>query len=107
MKQHRYRVSVEHLCDAKGEPSSYSAPLSFETGNHDDIFGVVERVRRDSGLPQDTATALAVGLKLFGEVLLENRDHPLFEAFAPHFGEFMKHLKKTLKANAAEAQAAE
>ena len=30
----------------------------------------------------DTATALAIGLKLFGEVMLENRGHPLFEAFA-------------------------
>lgn len=100
MKQHRYRVSVEHLCDARGAPSTYAEPLRFETGNHDDILAVVERVRRDSGLPADSATALAVGLKLFGEVLLENRGHPLFEGFAPHFGEFMKHLKQSLKANA-------
>ena len=29
----------------------------------------------------DTATSFAVGLKLFSEVLLENRDHPLFADF--------------------------
>lgn len=105
MKQHRYRVSVEHLCDARGAPSTYAEPLRFATGNHDDILAVAERVRRDSGLPADSATALAVGLKLFGEVLLENRGHPLFEAFAPHFGTFMKHLKQSLKANAESAGA--
>ena len=94
MKQHRYRVSVEHLCDARGAPSTYAEPLRFATGNHDDILAVAERVRRDSGLPADSATALAVGLKLFGEVLLENRGHPLFAELAPHFRDFMKRLKQ-------------
>lgn len=42
----------------------------------------------------DTATALAIGLKLFGEVMLENRGHPLFAELAPHFRDFMKRLKQ-------------
>jgi len=94
MKQHRYRITVEHLSDVRGEPSTYAEPLRFEAGNHDDVFAVVERVRARGDLPPDSATAFAVGLKLFGEVMLENRGHPLFADFAPQFGEFMKTLKK-------------
>ncbi|TBV12925.1 DUF3861 domain-containing protein [Stutzerimonas kirkiae] len=94
MKQHRYRITVEHLADAQGDPSAYDQPLCFEVGNHDDIFAIVERSRGRADLDESSATALAVGLKLFGEVMLEHRDHPLFQAFAPHFRDFMKTLKK-------------
>lgn len=94
MKQHRYRFTVEHLADAKGQPSTYPGPLCFEAGNHDDLFFIVERIRARGDLPPEQATAFAIGLKLFGEVMLEQRGHPLFEHFAGHFGEFMKHLKK-------------
>ena len=93
MKQHQYRVQVEHLADAKGNPSSYDEPLVFEVGNHDDIFAVVEKVKTLSGLPEDKAVPFALGLKLFGETILENKDHPLFEEMGPHFMQFMKKLK--------------
>lgn len=94
MKQHRFRITVEHLADAQGNPSTREVPLQFEVGNHDDIIAIVERTRERGQFPADTAAAFAVGLKLFSEVMLENRDHPLFAEFAPHFGEFMKNLKK-------------
>jgi len=38
-----------------------------------------------------------VGLKLFGETLLENKDIPLFKEFLPQFAHFMKALKQTVK----------
>lgn len=94
MKQHRYRITVEHLEDAQGQPSTHPAPLTFEVGNHDDILNIAERMRGRGDLDPETATALAVGLKLFGEVMLENRKHPLFESLVPHFGQFMKQLKR-------------
>ncbi|AZY49205.1 DUF3861 domain-containing protein [Bordetella avium] len=93
MKQHRYRITVEHLADAHGQPSTHAGPLQFETGNHDDILAIVERVKQRGDLDARSATAMAVGLKLFGEIMLENRSHPLFAAFRPHFADFMKHLK--------------
>jgi hypothetical protein len=93
MKQHRYRITVEHLQDPGGNPVT-RAPLTFETGNHDDIFSIVERMRGRGDFDAETATSLAVGLKLFSEVMLENRDHPLFTELQPHFKQFMKHLKK-------------
>lgn len=92
-QQHRYRITVEHLADQNGAPSTHSAPLQFETGNHDDIFAVVERIQGRGDLPAESATAFAVGLKLLGEVMLENRQHPLFADFLPQFGQFMKQLK--------------
>lgn len=103
MKQHRYRVTLEHLADAKGASSTYDAPLRFEVGNHDDVFAIVERMRTRADLAPEAATALAVGLKLFSEVMLENRGHPLFAEFAPHFRDFMKTLKQGPVAPAANA----
>jgi hypothetical protein len=95
MKQHRYRITVEHLADAKGQPSSYESPLQFEVGNHDDLFLLVERVRQRQVFDEAASTAFVVGLKLFGEVLLENKNAPLSKALSPHFSEVMKVIKGT------------
>ncbi|HEY0064695.1 MAG TPA: DUF3861 domain-containing protein [Telluria sp.] len=95
MKQHTYRITVEHLSDAKGQPSTYEAPLQFEVGNHDDLFSIVERMRQRQEFDCATNTALAVGLKLFSEVMLEHRESALFADLLPHFSAFMKKLKST------------
>ena len=94
MKQHQYRITVEHLADAKGNPSTYEEPLVFETGNHDDILRIVGLMKSRDDLTAEQATSFAVGLKLFSEVMLENKGHPLFADFQPHFLDFMKKLKK-------------
>ncbi|BCN37649.1 hypothetical protein ALDI51_09680 [Alicycliphilus denitrificans] len=94
MKQHRYLITVKHLADANGQPSAYDKPMQFEVGNHDDVFAVVERVKRRGDFDDTTTAAFAVGLKLFSEVMIENRGNLLFEEFSPHFFEFMKKLKK-------------
>lgn len=107
MKQHRYRITVEHLADAHGNPSTHPEPLRFEAGNHDDILAIAERMRGRGEFPPDTANALAVGLKLFSEVMLENRGHPLFADFAPHFRAFMQHLKKSPQRLGGDAPAAD
>lgn len=94
MKQHRYRVTVEHLALPDGSAPPTPRTLSFEAGNHDDILAIVDRLRGRGDLPEADATSLAVGLKLFSEVMLQNRNHALFEEFAPHFKAFMQTLKK-------------
>lgn len=94
MRQHRYRITVEHISDAEGLPSSYDAPIQFEIGNHDDIHAIVQRLRERGDFSDSAAAAFGVGLKLFGEVMLEDKKNPLFASFKPHFGEFMKELKK-------------
>ncbi|WP_174875349.1 DUF3861 domain-containing protein [Vogesella oryzae] len=94
MKQHRYRITVEHLATASGEPSPHPAPLQFDAGNHDDLLQIAARLRQRSDLAGINTDALAIGLKLFGEVMLEHKEHPLFAELRPHFGAFMKQLKK-------------
>ncbi|MFV7706826.1 DUF3861 domain-containing protein [Shewanella algae] len=94
MKQHKYRISVEHLEDQNGLPSSYQQALKFEVGNHDDIFAIVDKIKQRQDFDEDQAAAFAVGLKLFSEVMLEQRKNPLFDEFRPHFMQFMKQLKQ-------------
>lgn len=92
MKHHTYRILVEHLADKDGKPVA-DRSLSFITTNHDEITGIVERIRNARQFEDDDAAAFAVGLKLFSEIMLKNREHPLFTEFRPHFLAFMKKLK--------------
>ena len=82
----RYRITLETLPEGQGS-------LQFEADNHDDIFAVVEKLRQRSDFDEASATAFGVGLKLFSEVMLKNREHPLFTEFGPHFAQFMRRLK--------------
>ena len=99
MKSHRYRITVEHLEDAEGQPVQ-AAPLIFETRNHDALFSIVARLREKSLFEGDEGVSFAIGLKLFSEVMLKHKSHPLFEPLQPHFGTFMKGLKKPSESQA-------
>ncbi len=76
-REHRYRVTLEHLGTPK-EGAALHPPLSFEASNHDDLFPIIERSRAKAVFDPDTAAALALGMKLFSEVMLKHRHHPLF-----------------------------
>lgn len=88
--RHAYRVTVEALTEAG---DGQKPVMSFETDNHDDIFAVVKKLEGRDDLPSEEARAFGVGLKLFSEVMLKNRELPLFADFLPHFVDFMKRLK--------------
>ncbi len=78
MKPHQYRITREHVATAKGEPGAH-APLSFQARNHDDLFEIIERIRKKGLLAEpDQAASLALGLKLLAEVTLENSEDPFF-----------------------------
>ena len=94
MKGHLYEVSIEHLEDARGIPIERE-PLVFRTRNHDDLFKIVEAMKSRAGFDEMEASTLAVGIKLFGEVMLGHRHHPLFQDFHPHFAAFMGALKRS------------
>ncbi|MDR0237183.1 DUF3861 domain-containing protein [Acinetobacter sp.] len=100
MKQHQYLVTVQHLADAKGQPSNYDENIEFNVGNHDDIFEIVERLKKAELFDEETTQAFAVGLKLFLEVMITHRDHVLFKDFEPAVKQFMKNLKQNVKQNA-------
>ena len=97
MKQHQYHVTVQHLADAQGNPSSYTEKLEFDVGNHDDIFVILQRLQQAELFDEQTTKSFAVGLKLFGEVMLENKNHALFKDFLRQCVQFMKHLKQRVK----------
>ena len=94
MKQHRYRITVEHLALPDGSPPAACEPLCLTVGQHDDLATIVARARQRGDLPADDAAAFAIGLKLFGGVMLQHRHLPLFAQFAPHFKAFMQMLKQ-------------
>lgn len=92
-RANRYRLTLEQLELANGEKSS-QAPLQLEFDNHDEIFGIIERMKQRNAFGDlNQAAEFAIGLKMFSEVMLKNRDNPLFEELAPAFREFMKRLK--------------
>ncbi len=95
MAGYRYRITVEPLADKNGQPLEKPS-LSFEIDNHDEILGIVERLqgREDLAFGAEKSAAFAVGLKLFSEVMLEYRKHPLFAPLRDPFRAFMLALKK-------------
>ena len=94
-RANKYRLTLELVETAKGE-KGIQEPLHLEFTNHDEIFQIVERMqKRDLFQNKQQATEFAIGLKLFSEVMLKNRNLPLFEEFGPAFGNFMKKLKAT------------
>lgn len=94
MKQHRYRITVEHLALPDGSPPPGARSLSFDVANHDDLLAIVERALGRGDLPAADAVPFAIGLKLFSEVMLQHRGLPLFEAFGGPFKAFMQRLKQ-------------
>lgn len=97
MSAHDYRVTLEYL-GGKHAASDAHAPLQFEVGNHDDLFNIIEHVKASQLTDADTATALALGMKLFGEVMLKHRKDPLFVPLMPTYLEFIKAFKQRIKA---------
>lgn len=91
-KKNRYRLVLKEVELRDGEKSDKTIDFEFE--NHDDILALIEKVQQ-KGLfeDKDKTTQFILGLKLFGEVMLEQRDNPLFEGFLPAFGDLMKRLK--------------
>jgi len=93
MNSYRYKITVEALTGANGEPVE-GRTLSFEAANHDDILGIVERMRARLPFDGDTIASLGIGLKLFSEVALMERDDPMFAVIRPVLGEFVRGLKQ-------------
>ena len=93
MRNHLYRITVEKMTADHASEGTTPLSLQFNVEAHDEILALVERSRQRGDFDADTAAAFTVGLKLLGEVMLKNRNHPLFEEFGPQFGQFMKRLK--------------
>lgn len=92
-KEYKYRLTLEALSNPQGEPIN-KTPIEHHFQNHDDLYKIIEMAQSKNLFenPNDSIE-FSLGLKLFSEVMLKNRDNDLFEEFAPAFGTFMKKLK--------------
>jgi hypothetical protein len=97
MSAHTYRITLEYV-GGRAEGPDAPAPLSFTADNHDNLFEIIKRVQGSGRFDPDTAAALALGMKLFGEVMLQHRKDPLFEPIAGPYREFIGQFKATMKA---------
>lgn len=92
-KTNSYKLTLTSLLYADGQ-SEPARQLVVEFTNHDEIFGIVDRLQTTDPFGDSSqATEFAIGLKLFSEVMLKNRNNPLFEELLPAFSSFMKRLK--------------
>jgi hypothetical protein len=94
-RTNKYRLTLEQVSLAK-EETTLRSPMRLEFENHDEIFGIVEIVKEKNPFgDKDQSAEFTLGLKLFSEVMLKNKTHPLFEEFLPAMGAFMKKLKSS------------
>jgi len=94
-KANRYKLRLELLELLRPDDTIYS-PIELEFGNHDNIFNIIERMKkRNRFKTEQDSVEFAIGLKLFSEVMLKNKDNSLFEDFRPAFGELMKKIKSS------------
>lgn len=92
-RNNKYKIQLKELELKDGSPGEKS--LEFEFDNHDNLFDIIGKVKEMGHFKEDGQTVeFAVGLKLFSEVMLKNKDNPLFEDFRPAFMQFMKRLKE-------------
>ena len=91
-RHYSYRITVTPTATPnEGAPSR--PPFSFEATNHDDILALVERARASIGLTPDDAASMVVGLKLLGEVMLREKNNPLFDPLRGGMRDFIGNLK--------------
>lgn len=96
MSAHQYRITLEYL-GGKHAGAEWHSPVSFETGDHDDLFKIIHSVQNAQLFEEDTTTALALGMKLFSEVMLQHRKDPLFEPLTADYRDYMGNFKKHIQ----------
>jgi hypothetical protein len=92
VNSYRYRVTLERLANAKGDPVTAQS-FSFYATNHDCILANVDKLRTWLWFAAGTAASRG-GLRLFSEVALTDRNDPLFAVIRPALSRFIKQLKQ-------------
>lgn len=92
-RNNKYKILVEELELKNGNQTGKNFTIEIE--NHDDLFQIIEMAKSKNIFPDTRqATEFALGLKLFTEVVLRNKENSLFEDLKPAIGAFMQKLKK-------------
>ncbi|MEZ8151125.1 DUF3861 domain-containing protein [Vibrio splendidus] len=93
-KHNNYRITIEEVSVKEDRELQ---TMQFEIEDRENMFAIVEKIKQDSGLDEQSAARLGVSVRLLGPMMMQDRKHPLFVDFMPHFRNFMQNLKKTLK----------
>jgi len=92
-KYNHYKITLEHTFSPKNE--NLNTPFTLEFDNHDEVFSIIEKLQdKDPFGDKEQSAQFAIGLKMFSEVMLKNKDNELFSKFLPEFKDFMAKLKK-------------
>lgn len=91
-KRNTYRVTLTPLASDASIQASLEA-VEFIHHNHDDVARIVGLAQASSGLNAESAAAMAVGLKLLAETVLEHKDNPLFDGMRRPLRDFIQELK--------------
>jgi hypothetical protein len=91
-RSNKYHLELKELSLKDGSDGTKTLEFNFE--NHDDLFQILDVIKSKNVFSNEqTANEFALGLKLFTEVMLKNKQHSLFEELRPAIMEFMKKLK--------------
>jgi hypothetical protein len=91
-RSNKYHIELKELSLKDGSHGEKNLTFDFE--NHDDLFQIFDVIKAKNIFDNEqTAHEFTLGLKLFTEVMLKNKQHPLFEELRPAIMEFMKKLK--------------
>lgn len=91
-RRNTYRVTLTPLASDADVKASLEA-VEFIHHNHDDVARIVGLAQASSGLSAESAAAMAVGLKLLAETVLQHKDNPLFDGMRQPLRDFIQTLK--------------
>ncbi len=92
-RTNKYQLILKEISLAKEEDVKNEA-LEFEFDNHDNLFEIIKTIKSKNIFEDEQQSAeFAIGLKMFSEVMIKNRDNALFTELFPVFGSFMRKLK--------------
>jgi hypothetical protein len=89
-KKHTFDITIQRTTEG-GTPET----ITFSTANHDDIIALMQTKLPDQS---DASLSRLLGLKLFGEAMLDDRTNPLYEDMLPAFKTFMQKFKASVAA---------
>lgn len=91
-RNNKYKILLQEIELKDGTQSGKSIEFEFE--NHDDVLHLIELIQKKTLFTnEDENTQFIIGLKLFSDVMMKNKDNALFEELTPAFVAFMKKIK--------------
>lgn len=96
-KGNHYKLTLEQT-ELLDKDVPLQAPIVLDFMNHDEIFKIIEMIKSKNPFENENQSVeFAIGLKLFLEVVMKNKNNPIFEDLLPAIKVFMPKLKENLK----------